>query len=102
MSVVKVNSKKTPGYKDKIVAIINPSDGGDSNMSDKYVTKEELKTLETKIDGQFETLNARIDGKFESLSYQIENSNKILWWLMGIVSTGLVVPLLAFIIKALV
>lgn len=39
--------------------------GGGRNMDDRYATKQELKILETKIDGQFNTLNAKLDGQFK-------------------------------------
>lgn len=48
--------------------------GGGSDM-DKYVTKEELKTLETKIDGQFNTLNAKLDGNFSLMNERFSSMN---------------------------
>lgn len=45
---------------------------GDDVMDSKYATKEELKTLETKIDGQFNTLNATIKGGFDTAKAENE------------------------------
>lgn len=53
--------------------ILEPSSGrkhfgGDDSLTDKYATKEELKTLDTKLSGQFETLMAKMDGKFNTMN----------------------------------
>jgi len=51
---------------------------------DKYATKEELKTLEAKIDGQFNTLDAHLDGhfnlideRFKSIDSKLDANHKI-------------------------
>lgn len=44
------------------------NDDGGGTMEDKYATKEELKTLDTKVSGQFETLMAKMDGKFNTMN----------------------------------
>ncbi len=105
-------------------------DGGD-NMSDKYVTKEELQLqsqllnsqvdnkisqLEGKIDSQakvidekFNTLNAKIDGKFDSfdeklnaLSTKIDANNKITWWIMSLISAGIIIPAITLVVKIII
>lgn len=70
--------------------------GGGSDM-DKYATKEELKTLETKIDGQFNTLNAKLDGYFKNIDTQFKNTdnqfkqvNSKLNWLFGIIAAVII------------
>lgn len=52
----------------------NHGNGGGSDM-DKYATKEELKTLETKIDGQFNALNAKLDGNFGLMNEKFSSIN---------------------------
>lgn len=91
-------------------------DGGDPPMKDDYVTHEELDhatdkingridTLETKIDGQFNTLVATMNGKFDetsakfdSITTKIDGLSKLIWWLMGLVGTGLIIPILIFVV----
>lgn len=125
----------------KHVTINNVDDEktGGENMSDKYVTKDELQfqtqllnsqvdnkisqlegkiesqskvidekfnTLTSKIDGKFDvvdekfnTLNATIDGKFDSLNAKIDSLSKLIWWIMGIIATGVIVTVISTIIK---
>lgn len=50
----------------------NPLGGGEA-MEKQYATKEELKTLETKIDGKFETLDATLTGNFKTAKAETES-----------------------------
>lgn len=70
-------------------------DGGGSDM-DKYVTKGELKNLETKIDGQFDTLDAKLDGYFKNTDNQFEQVNSKLNWLFGIIAAVIIAGLTKF------
>jgi hypothetical protein len=74
---------------------------GGGPMDSKYVTKEELKTLDTKIDGKLNTLGATINGRFDGLEKDLNHMSKLQWWLMGIVSAGVVLPLFALALKVL-
>lgn len=69
-------------FRDTIKPAGQNNGNGDGTMDDRFATKEELKTLETKMDGrfdtmmakmdgQFNTMNARMDGKFETLNQSI-------------------------------
>lgn len=76
--------------------------GGGSGM-DKYATKEELRNLETKIDGQFNTLNAKLDGQFKNTETQFKNIdaqfkhvNSKLNWLFGIIGAVIIAGLSKF------
>lgn len=80
----------------------NHGNGGGSGM-DKYATKEELKTLETKIDGQFNTLNAKLDGYFKNIDTQFKNTdnqfkqvNSKLNWLFGIIAAVIIAGITKF------
>lgn len=119
----------SPNPNVKIGIDIN-EDGGD-NMNDKYVTKEELQLqsqllnsqvdnkisqLEGKIDSQakvidekFNTLNAKIDGEFNaldeklnSLSTKIDANNKITWWIMSLISAGIIIPAITLVVKIII
>lgn len=78
--------------------------GGGGPMDPKYVTKEELKTLETKIDGQFNTLNATIKGGFDTAKAETETrfaeleAKQTKWFVVtAIAIIGLVVTLVKLI-----
>lgn len=80
----------------------NYGNGGGSDM-DKYATKEELKTLEAKIDGQFNTLNAKLDGYFKNIDTQFKNTdnqfkqvNSKLNWLFGIIAAVIIAGITKF------
>lgn len=49
--------------------------GGGSDM-DKYATKEELRTLETKIDGQFNVLNKTLEDLPDKMKLLINESDE--------------------------
>lgn len=99
--------------------IIKPEDNnfGGKNMDNQYATKEELKTLEAKIDGKFDTLNAtvqggfaRMDEKFNTQDAKIDSKleklklSQIKWFIgttiaiVGLVST-IILGVLPLIIK---
>ena len=93
--------------------------GGEPPMdNNKYVTHEELKLTEAHIDNKFEQVNSRFeqvnsrfeqvntrfaqtDGKIDRLSDKIDALSKILWWLMGLIGAGIIIPLFAFVFKAI-
>jgi len=105
----------------------NSSDGGGSDM-DNYVTHGELKLteekiqrkldnldnkvdlrfaeLDNKIDLRFNSLDSKIDiksaetnGKIDTLASKVDNLTKIVWWMMSILSAGIVIPLLGYVLK---
>ncbi|MCD2257383.1 hypothetical protein FHQ08_11870 [Lactobacillus sp. CC-MHH1034] len=78
-----------------------------------YVTHAELDhkldNIENKIDRLSDHLDSKIDGlsdktdlKLQNVQDKLSSQNKLLWWIMGIISAGIVVPLLAFIFHAIV
>jgi hypothetical protein len=92
---------------------------GDKEMSDKYVTKDELDykleltssklenkidILSTKIDGQFKVIDEKfntVDEKFNTINSKIDNLTKLVWWIFGLIAAGIIIPALASIIKTL-
>lgn len=87
---------------------VHNGDGGEPPMKNNYVTHEELDNsvdkLADKIDRLEISLNGKFDvtnSKFDTLSNRIDSLSKIVWWIMGIISTGIIIPLLAFVSKAI-
>ena len=64
--------------------------GGNGNMDDKYVTHRE-----------FENTMHNLDRRFDETNNRINRLTTALYWLAGIVFTGIIVPLLMLMIKAL-
>lgn len=102
------NQRQRGNYSPNLVYLSHSGDtigdkeqAGGGPMDPKYVTKEELKTLDTKIDGKLNTMSATINGRFDGLEKDNKHLSKLLWWLMGIVSAGVVLPLLALALKIL-
>jgi len=72
-------------------------DGGESDMTDKYATKEELKHTQEFLSEKIDHRSDVIEEKISSIKSQIESSNKLLYWILGIfgaVFAGLLVALL--------
>lgn len=77
--------------------------GGGGNM-DKYVTHQEFTSAMHQIDKQFDKLDSRFDltdEKFNTINAKIDNLTKIMWWIMGLIAAGLIVPLLTFMAHAI-
>ena len=64
--------------------------GGNGSMDDKYVSRRAFDNTIKNLDRRFDETNNRIDRLTTALS-----------WLAGIVFTGIIVPLLMLMIKAL-
>lgn len=74
--------------------------------SQSKIIDEKFNTLNAKMDGKFEvvdekfnTLNATIEGKFDSLNAKIDSLTKLIWWIMGIIGTGVIIAIISAIIK---
>lgn len=75
--------------------------GDDMKMNKDNVTFKDLKLTEEKLNSKIEVSEAKIVGKIETLSTKIDSQNKLLYWIMGIISAGIIVPLIAAIMKIL-
>lgn len=102
--------------------------GGGGNMNNDYVTHAELKLseeqtqrkldkldndiakvdnkldykfnqLDNKIDNKFNELDKKIDSKFDLLNSKLDTQNKLIWWIMSLLSAGIVLPAIAYFIK---
>ncbi|MDE1506685.1 hypothetical protein [Ligilactobacillus salivarius] len=97
----------------------NLSDGGGGNMNNDYVTHPELKLSEeetqrkldnldskitqvdNKLDYKFNELDKKIDSKFDLLNTKIDSLTKLVWWIIGLLTTGVVLPAIAYFVKTI-
>ena len=106
------------------------SDGGGGNMNNDYVTHPELKLseektqrkldnldnkitqvdnkldykfnkLDEKIDYKFNESDKKIDSKFDLLNTKIDSLTKLVWWIIGLLTTGVVLPAIAYFVKTI-
>lgn len=101
-------------------------DGGGGNMNNDYVTHPELRLsemetqrkldkldnkitqIDNKIDYKFDELDKKIDSKFNELDIKInslddkfDSLTKLVWWIIGLLTTGVVLPAITYVIKTL-
>ncbi|MGZ7885282.1 hypothetical protein ACN6K0_08705 (plasmid) [Ligilactobacillus salivarius] len=64
--------------------------------------------LDKKIDSKFNELDTKInslDNKFESkfdlLNSKLDTQNKLIWWIISLLTTGVVLPAVTYVIKTL-
>lgn len=94
-------------------------DGGGGNMNNDYVTHPELRLSEmetqrkldkldnkitqvdNKIDYKFDELDKKIDSKFDLLNSKLDVQNKLIWWIIRLLTAGVVLPAIAYFVKTL-
>ena len=104
----------------------NLFDGSGGNMNNDYVTHPELRLSEmetqrkldkldnkitqvdNKLDYKFNELDKKIDSKFNELDTKINSlddkfdaQNKLLWWIIRLLTAGVVLPAITYVIKTL-
>ena len=97
----------------------NSSDGGGGNMNNDYVTHPELKLSEeqtqhkldnldnkitqvdNKLDYKFNELDKKIDSKFDLLNSKLDAQNKLIWWIIRLLTAGVVLPAIAYFVKTI-
>lgn len=52
----------------------------------------------SKIDSK---LCSKIDSKFDLLNSKFDAQNKLIWWIIGLLTTGVVLPAITYVIKTL-
>lgn len=88
-------------------------------MNNDYVTHPELKLSEektqrkldnldskitqvdNKLDYKFNELDKKIDSKFDLLNTKIDSLTKLVWWIIGLLTTGVVLPAIAYFAKTI-
>lgn len=70
----------------------------DLELAEQRLTNK-IDVSEAKLTGKIETVESKLSGKSDTLSAKIDSQSKLLYWLMGIVSAGIIVPLVTMIVK---
>ena len=65
----------------------------------KITGKEDINN--DKLDYKFYKLCNKIDFKFDLLISKIDNQIKLVWWIIGLLTTGVVLPAITYVIKTL-
>lgn len=127
MAVKTTLSYKVERIDDEMVVppLLSMKNGGGTNMNDNdNVTFKDLKiveerlnskidisnaklsgkidTSEAKLSGKIDASEASLSGKIDTLTAKIDSQSKLLYWIMGIISAGIVVPLITMLIKYLI
>lgn len=63
-------------------------EGDDMSMDNGKVTPKDLKI--TELSGKIDTSEARLAGEINTLTTKIDTQSKLLWWIIGIISAGIV------------
>lgn len=66
----------------------------------KITGKEDINN-DKELDYKFDKLCSKIDFKFDLLISKIDNQNKLLWWIISLLTTGVVLPAITYVIKTL-
>lgn len=64
----------------------------------KITGKEDINN-DKELDYKFDKLCSKIDFKFDLLISKIDNQIKLLWWIISLLTTGIVLPAIAYFIK---
>ncbi|WP_414152770.1 hypothetical protein ACKN8S_05200 [Limosilactobacillus reuteri] len=73
----------------------------DSRSDEEFVKRHELQAAEQRLTAKIEISEVKLSGKIDTLTTKIDSQNKLLYWIMGIISAGIIVPLIAAVIKLL-
>lgn len=76
----------------------NSFDRKDLELVEQRLTNK-IDVSEAKLTGKIETVESKLSGKSDTLAAKIDSQSKLLYWLMGIVSAGIIVPLVTMIVK---
>lgn len=103
-----------PISESKIIGVITKNntkkfyDGGGGNMNNDYVTHPELRLSEEQtqrkldnLDNKITQVDNKIDYKFDLLNSKIDSLTKLVWWIIGLLTTGVVLPAITYVIKTL-
>ena len=69
----------------------------------KITGKEDIinKINNDKLDYKFDKLCNKIDFKFDLLISKIDNQIKLLWWIIALLTAGVVLPAIAYFVKTI-
>lgn len=66
----------------------------------KITGKEDINN-DKELDYKFDKLCSKIYFKFDLLISKIDNQIKLLWWIISLLTTGVVLPAITYVIKTL-
>nr|DAT11361.1 MAG TPA: hemolysin [Caudoviricetes sp.] len=72
-----------------------------NDTNDNFADHRDLQLLETKLNSKIEISASKTENAINGLSNKIDFQSKLLWWIMGIISAGIIVPLITMTIKTL-
>lgn len=70
-----------------------------TNSGNGFIDSKDLELAEQRITNKIEVSEAKMSGKIDVLSSKLDSQNKLLYWIMGIISAGIIVPLIAAVVK---
>ncbi|EEI71653.1 hypothetical protein HMPREF0496_1072 [Lentilactobacillus hilgardii ATCC 27305] len=60
-----------------------------------------IDTIQANLIGKIDNGNSDLSGKINALATSIGSLSKITWWIMGVISASIVIPLIGFLIKVI-
>ena len=72
-----------------------------SNDENKPIDHKDLELVEQRLTNKIDVSEAKLSGKIDTLTAKNDSQSKLLYWIMGIISAGIVVPLITMAIKYL-
>lgn len=66
----------------------------------KITGKEDINN-DKELDYKFDKLCSKIDSKFDLLNSKLDAQNKLIWWIIRLLTAGVVLPAIAYFVKTL-
>lgn len=66
----------------------------------KITGKEDINN-DKELDYKFDKLCSKIDSKFDLLNSKLDAQNKLIWWIIRLLTAGVVLPTIAYFVKIL-
>ena len=60
-----------------------------------------IDTIQSNVTGKIDKANSDLSGKISTLATSVGSLSKIAWWIMGIISAGIIVPFVILLVKTI-
>ncbi|WP_035178569.1 hypothetical protein [Lentilactobacillus farraginis] len=60
-----------------------------------------IDTIQSNVTGKIDKANSDLSGKINALETSVGGLSKITWWIMGIISAGIIVPFVILLVKTI-